>query len=51
VRRRDGGAEAGDAAADDQHVGELLRQPRRLEGNEVSALGERFEHRRIIAAD
>ena len=44
LRGRDRGAQAGDAAADDEHIRDLLRKPRRLKRNEIAALGEGFEH-------
>jgi len=45
LRRRDRGAQPGDSAADHQHIRDLLRQPRRAEGDEIAAMGQGLEHR------
>ena len=44
VRSRDGGAQAGDAAADYEDVGELLREPGGLERDQVTTLREGLKH-------
>ena len=44
LRRRDGRPQPRDAAADDQHVGELLGEPGGFERDEVAALREGLEH-------
>ena len=44
-------ANPGDAAADNEDVGELLREAVGLEGKEVAALGEGFEHGPLSLGD